>query len=143
MPAIFPKKVKDQLSTVKGILSSSTTWAAAMTVLVDLIVGVANYFGTAATKDTGTANGTIPVLGTGGTVPAGQLPIATTTAKGIIQLATTTEVKAGKDAAKAVTSAGVKSALAASGTTIPAATESVSGTVELATPVEAKAGTDH
>lgn len=45
---------------------------------------------------------------TSGTVPEARLTVASTTAKGIVQLATAAEVTAGTDDTKAVTAAGVK-----------------------------------
>ena len=45
---------------------------------------------------------------TSGTVPEARLTVASTTEKGIIQLATSAEVTAGTDDAKAVTAAGLK-----------------------------------
>jgi hypothetical protein len=64
---------------------------------------------------------------------------ATTTVRGIVELATTSEVTTGTDTVRAVTPAGVKAALDAR---VGAATTTASGIVELATGAEALAGTD-
>ena len=59
--------------------------------------------------------------------------------KGLVELATETEAKAGTDATKVMTPATVKAAFDDS---FSSATEEQAGTVRLATPDEAKAGTD-
>lgn len=74
------------------------------------------------------------VYGPGKTVQS-----ATTSAQGIVELATTAESAAATDTARAVTPAGLASFLASA---LGAATTSVSGRVELATTAETQAGTD-
>ena len=59
--------------------------------------------------------------------------------KGLVELATETEAKAGTDATKAMTPATVKAAF---DNAFASATEEQRGTVRLATPDEARAGTD-
>ena len=59
--------------------------------------------------------------------------------KGLVELATEAEAKAGTDATKAMTPATVKAAF---DNAFASATEEQAGTVRLATPDEAKAGTD-
>ena len=68
------------------------------------------------------------------------LPNASTTQKGIVELADDAEAKKGTDAARAVTPKALKAATDA--LSVPDATTSQKGVVELATGDEAKAGTD-
>lgn len=68
-----------------------------------------------------------------GLVAAGAVPDATTTAKGVVELATNGETQAGSDSARAVTPASLASLTA---------TLTRAGLVELATTAEAVAGTD-
>ncbi len=72
------------------------------------------------------------------------LPNASTTQKGIVELATDAEAKAGTDTARAVTPKALKATTDALNVpSAPAtATTSAKGIVELATDAEAKAGTD-
>jgi hypothetical protein len=71
------------------------------------------------------------------------VPPATTTAPGIVELATSAETITGTDTERATTPAGVDAAIAAAvGTTVPDATATVKGIVELATSAEAVTGTD-
>lgn len=93
--------------------------------------------------DTGTIyvwNGTQWILKFSAT-GAFQAPDASTTTKGIIQIATNPEVNTGTNTTKAVTPAQLASALAAV-TGINDASETVKGIVELATIPEAQTGTD-
>ena len=77
---------------------------------------------------------------------AGSPPDASETVKGIIELATLTEVGTGTDTVRAVTAAGVRQERTAIVALIPAATpdasETVSGKVELATLAEVATGAD-
>jgi len=79
----------------------------------------------------------------GTTIDAGYMiasvPDATTTIKGIVELATDAEATAGTDTVRAVTPAGLAAAV---GTLVPDASDTVKGKVELATVAEALAGTD-
>lgn len=71
--------------------------------------------------------------------PKSILSVAGSTGKkGLVELATEEETKAGTDTTRAVTPAGMKSAIDAS---LSSATEEKAGTVRLATPDEAKIGT--
>ena len=88
-----------------------------------------NPFGTAARKDVGTSQGDVLELGTGGLVAIARLPDATTTAKGIVEIATAAEVDALSDTAKMVTPGA-----------LPAATTTQVGVVALASGSEAAAG---
>lgn len=72
-----------------------------------------------------------PVLGT--------IPDASETVKGIVELATTAEAEAGSDTTRAVTPAGLATAISSG---IPDASETVKGKIEIATAAEADAGTD-
>ena len=67
-------------------------------------------------------------------------PNASTTQRGIVELATLAEVRAGTDTQRAVTVAGVAAAI--SEVSVDAATISTAGIVELATLAEARTGTD-
>lgn len=74
---------------------------------------------------------------------ASYLPSASTTVKGIVEMATVTEARAGTDTTRAVTPAGLKGAI--DDIVIPtygSATTTSQGLVELATTSEANAGTD-
>lgn len=53
----------------------------------------------------------IPVANSSGKIAAGWIPDATTTAKGVVELATTAEAQAGTDATRAVTPAGALAAM--------------------------------
>lgn len=66
---------------------------------------------------------------------------ATTSAAGLVELATTTEATTGTDTTRAVTPAGLK-AVADTKAPTTAASESAAGLVELATTTEARTGTD-
>lgn len=66
-------------------------------------------------------------------------PDATTTARGIVELATFAEARAGADNARAVTPAGLHAAV---GTLVPEATTATAGKAEIATAGEADQGTD-
>jgi microcystin-dependent protein len=73
----------------------------------------------------------------GSALPA--LPSATTTAQGIVELATDAEATAGTDTVRAVTPHALSAAV---GVLVPDATISVKGKVQLATDVDATAGTN-
>lgn len=68
-------------------------------------------------------------------------PNASTTQRGIVELATLAEARAGTDTQRAVTPAGVAAAITE--VSVDAATISTAGIVELATNAEARAGTDN
>ena len=72
---------------------------------------------------------------TSGTVATVRLPHSSSTGRGIVELATVTEAKAGADTSRAVTSAGL------AGRT-PDASDSAKGLVELASAAETRTGTD-
>ncbi|NKD86678.1 hypothetical protein HEQ63_10885 [Haematospirillum jordaniae] len=72
--------------------------------------------------------------------PGHSPPDASTTVKGLVELATTAEARAGSSTHLAVTPAGLKAAMDAA--TIPAATPTTRGIVRLATADEVRAGTD-
>ena len=63
--------------------------------------------GTASTKNTGTTSGTVPLVGTSS---------ATDALAGLVELATTAEAAAGTDTARAITPAGLRGGLNATGT---------------------------
>jgi len=71
--------------------------------------------------------------------PSFSVPDASTTVKGIVELATTAETSAGTDAVRAVTPAGLAGAIS---DVVPDASTTVEGKVELATNTEAVTGTD-
>lgn len=71
--------------------------------------------------------------------PSFSVPDASTTVKGIVELATTAETSTGTDADRAVTPAGLSGSLS---TLVPDASATVKGKVELATDAEAITGTD-
>jgi hypothetical protein len=71
---------------------------------------------------------------------AGSPPDASTTVKGIVELATNAETIAGTDTVRASTPAGVVAAITAN--TLADASETVKGKVELATTAETTTGTD-
>jgi hypothetical protein len=83
----------------------------------------------------------------GGDINAGSPIItiadASTTVKGLVELATTAETTAGSDAVRAVTPAGLAGSLSSIvPPAVPAASATVQGKVELATDAEATTGTD-
>lgn len=85
-------------------------------------------------RDTTTINAGAPTLST---------PDASTTVKGIVELATSAETETGTDLVRAVTPAGLDAALTANVPgKVPAASATVQGKVELATDAEATTGTD-
>lgn len=67
---------------------------------------------------------------------------ASTTAQGLIELATNAEATTGTDTVRAITPASLAAVLAGASFTVPPASTTVSGSVELATNTEAVAGTD-
>lgn len=80
------------------------------------------------TANKGAANGYCG-LGSGGLVDPSDLPAATESAIGAVELATTAEAAAGADTSRAVTAAGVAAALAAYSPTAQIVTKTVSETV--------------
>lgn len=85
-------------------------------------------------RDTTTIDAGAPTLST---------PDASTTVKGIVELATSAETETGTDTVRAVTPAGLDAALTANVPgKVPSASSTVQGKVELATDAEATTGTD-
>lgn len=87
MPAQFPANVRDAVTTFTGTTGGATTFASRLITLINAVFGPSNPFGTAATRDAGTAADNVPVLNADGELSADVLPAATDTVPGIIQVA--------------------------------------------------------
>lgn len=83
MPAAIPG-VSLKINTAKGQNSSTPEWANTIIDILDDLGGESNVFGTAATRNTGIVEGTVPLIGSGDEIQASILPEATTTTKGAL-----------------------------------------------------------
>ena len=87
MPAQFPNQFRTALTTFMSTTGGATTFASRLVTLLGMAFGPSNPFGTAATRDAGTAEGNVPELRPDGTLDPGVLPDASTTSPGIITIA--------------------------------------------------------
>ncbi len=87
-----------QITEVENIPGIEVGWAAqVMLLLRNLAHSQNNPFGSVATKDNGTAEGQVPLLGTGGVIAVTDLPAASSNASGIVRIATAQEILDGTD----------------------------------------------
>ena len=103
-----------QLSEVANATGSAPGWASKVITLAQAAFGAGNPFGTAATKNTGTAAGEVPVLTGEAEVDVSLLPAASTTGAGVVRRATAAEITAGTST-EAVPSVSQVQALAGGG----------------------------
>jgi len=132
MPADFDTNITAPLGRLRALTAGATSFASDIVSLLTAAFGTSNPFGTAATRDTGTAEGNVPLLGAGGRIEPSLLPTATATDRGAVLLArdindrrTDVIATAAQLAAHAAT---VKSGLEASNFTITQLTSGVAFT---------------
>ena len=87
MPANFPSRVTNALTALNAVTGSAVTFADRVLGVINEVFGANNPFGTASTRDTGTAEGNVPVLDAQGKLVDAVLPEGDTTGPGIVQLA--------------------------------------------------------
>lgn len=87
MPANFPTQFQNTLAAFTGVQRGATTFASRLIDLMNAAFGPSNPFGTAATRDTGTAEGNIPLLDSAGALDSAVLPAASADAPGAVTLA--------------------------------------------------------
>jgi len=98
------------ISSINTSLSGKLTKSQNLADLTDTTAARQNLgLGSAAVKDTGTTNGKIPLIGSGDKLSSSLLNDTSESTKGIVQLASQTEVDTGTDTGKAVTPATLKS----------------------------------
>lgn len=88
MPAQFDQNARMTLTRLAAVTGGATTFAARLVDVFNAFFGPSNPFGTAATANTGTGNGNVPVLDNAGKLDTAVLPNASDTAPGIVQRAT-------------------------------------------------------
>ena len=97
----------NDFNDLSAVTDSSTGFAdRVISLFRRLTLSTVNVFGTASTRDTGTTDGTVPLIGTGNVIPSNLLPaqpIASTTTRGTIEIATDAEVATGTRSDLAVT----------------------------------------
>ncbi len=87
-----------QITEVENAPGIEAEWAAQVLALLrNLSHSRNNPFGNAATKDNGTAEGHVPLLGAGGVINAADLPAASLNSSGIVRIATAQEILDGKN----------------------------------------------
>lgn len=87
MPADFQTPITSPLTRLRALTSGATTFASDVVALLTAAFGANNPFGTAATRNTGTAEGDVPLVGSDGRIDAALVPEATETARGGVILA--------------------------------------------------------
>jgi len=87
MPADFDTNITAPLGRLRALTAGATSFASDIVSLLTAAFGTSNPFGTAATRDTGTAEGNVPLLGAGGRIEPSLLPTATTIRSGGVLLA--------------------------------------------------------
>jgi len=87
MPAVLTQ-ARAALARLRAITGGATGFASETINTLDQLAGENNEFGTAATRDTGNADGQIPLLGADGKLPDAVIPDATTTQAGAVVRAT-------------------------------------------------------
>lgn len=118
MPADFPSEVTTPLGRLRTITSGATSFASDVVALLTAAFGTGNPFGTAATRNTGTNAGQVPLLASGGRIEPSLVPEATETARGgVIVARDIADARAGV----VVTAAQVAAFAAAAGTGLNAA----------------------
>lgn len=82
----------DEVAAASSVTQSATGWAdRIVTLITAAFKSDRNPFGSAATVDTGTTAGDVPVLGTGGRLDSDRLPAASMAVAGAVKLANSTE----------------------------------------------------
>ena len=87
MPANFPTRVTSVLTQLNAVTGGAVTFADRVVAVMNSFLGTNNPFGTAATRDTGTGDGDVPVLDSDGDIASAVLPAASTTRAGAVQIA--------------------------------------------------------
>jgi len=87
MPAEFPSAVTGPLNTMRTAARTATSFASNVVSLLTALVGANNPFGSAATREAGTAAGNVPVLNAAGRIEPSLLPSATDSVRGAVVLA--------------------------------------------------------
>lgn len=85
--AEFDSNITEPLNRLRAIQQGATSFASDVAALLVALVGDDNPFGTAATYNTGTSQGEVPLLGAGGRIEPSLLPAATDTDRGAVILA--------------------------------------------------------
>jgi len=101
MPATFPTRVTNALTALSGVTGGAVTFADRVVAVINEVFGASNPFGTAATRDTGTAEGNVPVLGADGNIANTVLPLAATDRAGLVRVAPSLDGAATGDVATA------------------------------------------
>jgi len=136
---IYWQSVLDEINEVKAGIEDGTYFVDAIETVPAVQASLDKYY--AHLNDLGVL--VIDDVAVGGVGGGGWTPVdATTTVKGIVELATSAETTTGTDAVRATTPAGVKAAILANATALPVASATVQGIVELATDAETVSGVD-
>ena len=101
MPADFPQASRTTLTQLNAVTGGAVTFAARVVAVMNSFLGSSNPFGTAATRDTGTGDGDVPVLDASGMIADAALPAASATRGGVVRIAPTLDTAVGEQVATA------------------------------------------
>ena len=101
MPADFPQASRTTLTQLNAVTGGAVTFAARVVAVMNSFLGSSNPFGTAATRDTGTGDGDVPVLDASGRIADAALPAASATRGGVVRIAPTLDTAVGEQVATA------------------------------------------